>query len=112
MLDNELIVKQSIETRIRVYREAVRQIENNEDNYSLGENYSVEYSLCLLLPCILWDLSHYLDDSPNGMSWLFSQTVILFPELKEWLGVYRNIVGSKNQDRLSYLKKWVVKLEK
>jgi len=93
------------EIRLDVYKRAITIIENNEKSYGL-ENYC----LCLLLPCILYELEHYLDNV-NGLdeNWHFWDTEIGFPELKGFMKNMRgvNSIDEKNKIRLTFLKEIV-----
>lgn len=85
-----------IELRKEVYREALRIIEIGKPRYSIDS-----FGLCLLLPCVLWELRHVLENAPNGKDWDFYHTENMFPELKDFL-----IKGKKytNQERINFLK--------
>jgi hypothetical protein len=63
------------EIRLEIYREALRQLDEPL-KYELEDYY-----LCLLLPCILWELEYYLDDPDSG-SWEYLQTKKMFPEIQ------------------------------
>lgn len=62
-----------VEIRKQVYRKAIYLVEN-DGIFGLEDGNS----LCLFLPCILLDLSHYLDLDDD---WELS--IIAFPELKD-----------------------------
>ena len=62
--------------RLEVYKEAMKIIKRGEPAHGL---HFLE--LCLLFPCILWNLKHYCDDSPSGLHWNVDETSIMFPEL-------------------------------
>lgn len=64
------------EIRLQVYEEAMNAIESNKQVGGLREHW-----LCLLLPCILWDLKDYKLDAPCGKEWLIMNTTDMFPEL-------------------------------
>lgn len=65
--------------------------------------------ICMLLPCLYWDLNHFCDKSPDGVDWDYRDTKKWFPEIKEWLAVY-NSYSTKEQgsiQRIDYLK-WLI----
>lgn len=62
------------EIRILVYKKAICQIKRN--TYT---KYGLQSAcLCLLLPCILWNLKSYKDYGPNQYNW--ENTNNAFPE--------------------------------
>lgn len=72
--------------RLKVYKEAkdtIIRFIDNIDNHKYREYNLISPSLCLLLPCILWGLSKYLDDDPNGEPWSFYDTKTAFPEIAD-----------------------------
>jgi len=64
--------------RLEVYKEALDIIINNKIIKS-----NSGYNLCILLPCLLWDLEDYWDISPNGETWHYQETIKAFPELTQ-----------------------------
>lgn len=96
--------------RLQVYKEALEYYENKgyaEEDFIEG-NYGD--GLCLVLPCILWGLKHYLDFT---FEWDYHYTPIAFPELdREALGVlaYRGHIDIF-PIRIKYLETWIEKLE-
>lgn len=73
------------------------------------------FGLCLLFPCLLWDLDEYLSYAPNGRYWSYSQTSSSFPELTD--EVITEISKTKtdnlaNKLRIEFLKEFIVELEK
>lgn len=104
------------EVRLEVYKKAIEIIEKCEthDYYDLGKNCN----LCLLLPCITWNLKDHLDDPTiNGEHYSFDYTVTIksFTELnKEIINEIERcfFYNKKNEIRLEYLNKWVAQLEK
>lgn len=112
-----LRIEQDLETRLATYERALELL---EDFYSTGKYlpYSPKgesLGLCLLLPCILWDLHSYLSDDPDDKSWDYEDTQIAFPELSNYLDAISDAQGNteKNNCRLECLKKMIeeVKLE-
>lgn len=68
------------EVRLEVYKKALHYVEETKDHMK-DFNLSVP-ALCLLLPCILWELTDYLNNY-EGKSWRFLDTATAFPEIKE-----------------------------
>lgn len=109
------------EIRLQVYKEALE--------YYDKELYNILYNLitppglctgyygigiCLVLPCILWELHNYLSASPANEVWDYEDTSIAFPELsKEIISeiTKASIKGDDIDYRKSLLKKWIKKLE-
>mgnify|MGYP003442819381 FL=1 len=68
--------------------------------------------LCMLLPCILWNLEDYLDGNPNDDSdWSYHDTQIAFPEITKRI-IYK---VRDNEDtvkkRIKILKRIIKRLE-
>jgi hypothetical protein len=111
-----LSVEQEPETRLRVYE---RALELWEDYYKNGQYFPYgpegeNLGLCLLLPCILWDLPHYLSKAPSGEHWDYHKTEIAFPELAKYLELILYETGNKKiETRLECLNRMIedVKLE-
>lgn len=83
----EIVVPE--ELRFLIYQEALDYYENEDyliDKYNCDRD-TLPLGLCLLLPCMLWDLKHFLQDAPDGENWDFSDTRIAFPEIKDFLKV-------------------------
>lgn len=65
------------EIRLLVYKKAISQIKRK--TYT---KYGLESAqLCLLLPCILWDLKSYTSFGPNNYNW--ENTNNAFPEFTD-----------------------------
>lgn len=99
-MKNETITLDTIvpkEIRKQVYQEALKYYQNYLIYPNKYQNLDDEDSLglCLLLPCVLWDLEHYLNDSPTGL-WEYEATVHAFPEIKDYIP---EIQGEFNQDK-------------
>lgn len=73
--------------RMEVYKEALKFIKCKEEKYGL---YGKHSGLCLILPCILWDLDTYLSDDPNDNQWEYFDTSTAFPEISEILNTLSN----------------------
>jgi len=104
-----------VKIRIEVYKEAMKIIKRGEPAHGL---HFLE--LCLLFPCILWNLKHYCDDSPSGLHWSVDETPIMFPELT--MARLRRIISiawdkdgihvkEKNKMRIIVLREMIKELE-
>lgn len=100
------------EIRLEVYKEAKEIIESG--GHSLV--YRGNYSLCLVLPCILWGLGHFIEDAPNGDYWDIIHAHPMFPEIdKSFISeMNATIEGqtSKNRKRIEKLQSAIEQLEK
>jgi hypothetical protein len=104
-LDEEL----PINVRIAVYKKAIKDIETEE-----YIKYSPVSSLCIILPCILWNLESFNSNQPNGDMWITNETPTAFPELTE--EVINKITfyypsHTKIPIRIKYLKGWIKQLQ-
>ena len=96
--------------RLEVYKEALDFIENDGEKYGL-DKYD---GLCLLLPCVMWDLDHYLNNDPNNCCWAYTETIKSFPEFGELIHSIIKCVD-KNvevESRIEVLKSCIKILEK
>lgn len=62
--------------RLQTYKDALDyygQIYTESRDYTEG--------LCLVLPCIMWGLPHYLSNAPDGDYWGPNKSQEVFPEL-------------------------------
>jgi len=66
------------EIRIDTYKKAIDIIKDGVPKHGV-----FPHGICLLLPCILWNLKHYCDDAPCGEGWNFQDTSNQFPELTQ-----------------------------
>jgi len=64
--------------RIDTYKKAIDIIKNGAPKHGV-----FPHGICLLLPCVLWNLQHYCDDAPNGDGWNYQDTPNQFPELTQ-----------------------------
>lgn len=112
-----LRVEQEPEIRLGTYEKALELL---EDHYNEGKYYPYaprgeELGLCILLPCILWDLNNYLDPDPNEEYWNYSDTTRAFPELAKYLITIENTESDweMGECRIKCLKQMIqeVKLE-
>lgn len=95
------------EIRLEVYKKAKELIENWEEEINFGLQTP---QLCLLLPCILYNLENYLDDSGNGETWSTCDTVLAFTEFtEEDIEAIANSID-KNVKRLELVTQWIEKL--
>lgn len=96
------------EIRLEVYKEALEIFKNNTKKSDLN----TKSGLCLLLPCILWDLENFLDKAPDGKHWSYSDTGKRFPELTD--NVIEDIEKCGEEEaikkRTEYLEQFIKKL--
>jgi hypothetical protein len=100
-----------IETRLEVYKQAIKAIENN-----IVVSNMDSYGLCVLLPCLLWDLKLCTSVAPDGYDWDYEHTSIAFPELTsnriQRIGMLMFSIQKQKDLRIHLLKLFVKKLEK
>ncbi len=87
-----------VEQRLEVYIEALRIIQHGTD----VEKNRTGDGLCLMLPVILWNLDHYLSDSPDGEMYDYTKTIIMFPEIAktvEYLMSSKSAIGDRGDER-------------
>lgn len=115
MRNEHLTLKSVIpeEIRLECYKEALDIIEQKKDVCGLD----FDTSLCLLLPCILWNLDDYRDSSPLGENWSFIHTQTAFKELVEH-GLFNDLFmgfvvhnDDVEETRITILKDSIKKLE-
>lgn len=96
--------------RLEVYKEALDFIENDREGYGL-DKYD---GLCLLLPCIMWDLNHFLSSDPNGYYWCWDETQYAFPEFGELIHLITECIDENEEveARIKVLKTCIKLLEK
>jgi len=113
ILPNQLV---PIEIRLEVYEKAIELIEKDENFARLNDTDDNNgYPTCLLLPCILWDLNHYLDTAPNGQSYSFHTITQMFPEWNK--DIVNSIILAETKKelnilRIKYLKQSVNNIKK
>jgi hypothetical protein len=74
--------------KLQVYKKALKLYKNDENTIrQLGQG------LCLVLPCVLWELNHYLDNAPNAGNWSHLKTEIAFPEIKPYVDCLKTPLG-------------------
>lgn len=98
-----------VELRLKIYKEALNIIKENQSCFSMSS-----HGLCLLLPCILWDLEDYVSETPSGHDWNFLDTTKAFPEVRVWLRIIGLELGEENKNivRRKALENIILKLEK
>jgi len=90
MRNKEITLKEPVPNKIRkiVYQQALKYYQDflvkPHTKYLLIGDEPSTLGLCLLLPCILWDLRNYLNNSPIGDEWNHRETVFGFPEIREY----------------------------
>jgi hypothetical protein len=96
--------------KLQVYKEALELYKNDENTIK-----QLGYGLCLVLPCVLWELNHFLNSAPNGEGWKFKDTCIAFPEIDKYIeeisdiSIYDNTI-EKMQKRIEVLKEIIQNL--
>lgn len=98
-----------IEIRLDVYKKALKILENSRKKSRLNS----DDGLCLLLPCVLWNLEYWQDRAPDGYHWYYCNTSKSFPELN--YSVIEDITSKdKKRERIStrikYLKQFIENL--
>jgi hypothetical protein len=90
--------------RLEVYKEALEIVKKEQWVFGL-----TSFGLCLILPCVLWGLKHFMDDTPGGGEWELRDTPKAFPELtEEWLN---KIKREGKIGRVFFLEESIKKLE-
>lgn len=104
------------EERLYVYKKAVEHIESGSEQYMDSTDITPLHSLCLLLPCILFNKDTYLSNFwlEGGKECCYAQSSLAFTELTH--NVIQNIVDvrddkEKKELRLTYLKSFIKNLE-
>lgn len=95
--------------RLEVYKEALQHVKNE-----IPKSRIAGFGLCLLLPCVLWDLYYYCDEAPCGETWAYYDTEKTFPEMK---GIIQAVGKTKTDEdlkrtRIQFLTAAIEKLEK
>ncbi len=99
------------EIRLEIYKTALRIIEKQERVFGLLKD---SYGLCLLLPCVLWNLDNYLSKAPDGNNWSYFTTSSSFPELTSKVLDKLNKTETDeqaNKIRIKFLKDFIKMLE-
>jgi hypothetical protein len=93
--------------KLQVYKEALELYKNDENTI---QQFGV--GLCLVLPCVLWELSHYLD-YPHNEDWRHYDTPKAFPEIRYYLDSLKEPLGSghsANTTRIKWLEEIIQNL--
>ena len=100
--------------RLIVYKNALKFIKANYKSGHFSGLTSVDSGLCLLLPCMLWNV-HFLDPAPNTRHWSYYETTKMFPELTKE-DIIRIESFEESKDRVEYraflLEMWIKELTK
>jgi hypothetical protein len=92
-----------VNIRIEIYEEAISIIKEGRPKYSMSD-----FHLCILFPCILWDLESFYNPGPsNGEDWEYEDTTIAFPELTEKIISQINSCSNKNDLRIMLLENFI-----
>lgn len=98
--------------RLQTYIDALEYCEQRK--WDVKDMAEGDYSdgLCLVLPCIMWDLYNYLSIAPDGEVWSWMYTQDAFPELGRDIGKIFHQFGKKNKDtvRMELLRNWIKEL--
>ena len=109
MRNENILPKEEVplEIRIQVYKEALQKLNSNKNFYNLSGK-----ALCFLLPCILWDLNFYTDNSPSGEYWCSKAAIKMFPEIKELLSLRGYFGLYTDEERITFLESIINKYNK
>ena len=69
--------------RLDVYMRAIDYYKNillKEDITDESKKFGI--GLCLVLPCFLWGLNHFMDKGPGGKDWCYWKTTKSFVEIE------------------------------
>lgn len=99
--------------RLQTYIDTLGYYEQRKwDEEDESEGYYGD-GLCLVLPCIMWDLYNYLSNTPDGEYWDWTDTQKAFPELfrdiHKIYGAKRNRLN-RNNVRMKLLRNWIKEL--
>ena len=106
--------------RLRVYRKASKLLSQDYPISGMTE----DRGLCMVLPCVLWDLENYLHKAPNGSDWEYYKMYLMFPELKDFMEelklgldeigynrLDKSIAAKRDAFRITILDKLIAKLK-
>lgn len=105
--------KLPLEIRREVYIEAHRRLKDSlrdDNDYDIKELFgTMSGQLCLILPCILWDLPHYMYNGPHR-AWHWEEVGTAFPEIQELVDNTAKYLGELDgveriQARIDFLNK-------
>jgi hypothetical protein len=99
------------EIRIETYKKAIDIVKSGEPKHNV-----FPHGLCLLLPCVLWNLQHYCDDAPSEDGWNYHDTKNMFPELTQMRldkikGIDWTDDKAKNRQRINCLRGMIKQAE-
>ena len=100
------------EIRLDVYKKAIDIIENDIDDKKV--NFGIKCKgLCLILPCILWNLKSLNELTPKGKDWSYDGAKIAFIEIRKHINKLSKIPTERESNiyRLEILKNIVKQLE-
>ena len=95
-----------IELRLQTYKEAIEIIEKGEHKFEMKQ-----FQLCVLLPCIFWDLKTFNEDYKVKTYWFSEDTSIMFPELDNLLKKIGFMGHYTDAERLKFLRSTVAEIE-
>lgn len=95
------------EVKLEVYVKALEIIKEDKLVYGLETNLF----LCLLLPCILWDLKSYLHYQLSGKVWVYYRTKKSFPEINYKAIEELKISSAIRKRRIKELENAIAKLQ-
>ena len=79
------------ELRLEIYKKAVEYYNNCNPQKDWGVAKTKGRGLCVVLPCILWDLVSYCENPPHlTESWDWGDSVVAFPELQKVIYYFKS----------------------
>jgi len=98
--------------RLQTYIEALEYFEQRKWDVEDGTEGDYADGLCLVLPCIMWDLYNYLSYGPDGKYWGWYNTQHAFPELGRDINRIFDQFNKVDKDRtrMEILRKWIKEL--
>ncbi len=95
-----------LEKRIEIYKEALIVLEKNDE-----KDHNSGYGLCMLLPSLLWKLRNATwCDAPEGSTWDYTDTKIMFPEITDYISIIRRSDTPKFE-RIKSLEEILLKIQ-
>ena len=89
--------------RLRIYKEALQYIKDGRDKTEEPAG------LCLILPYLLFRLTDYRHNQPNGNIWRYKDTENSFPEVKPFLEAHFT-KRIERVDRIKFLEETIKQL--
>lgn len=100
------------EVRLQCFKEAIEYYEKKMKGEKVKE---LAHGLCLVLPCILWNLNSYLSSSPSGEDWSFRQAPKAFGfylrDIERLLEDDRGEIKKSLEIRVKFLKQLIKDIE-